>query len=74
MIIDVLHSFITLALSLCKVLIVAPNQGPPAMRVDWISGHRPEKQKHVNAYGVTAVIVSMALGLKNTIHKIHNSI
>ncbi|MEJ2157412.1 MAG: adenosylcobinamide amidohydrolase [Desulfobacteraceae bacterium] len=39
---------------------------PPAKRVAWISGHRPEKQKHASASIVAVVTGSIAPGLKTT--------
>jgi hypothetical protein len=42
------------------------SQRPPAKRVAWISGHRPERQKHVSALIVAVVTGCIAPGLKTT--------
>jgi hypothetical protein len=42
------------------------SQRPPAYRVAWISGRRPEKQMHVSALIVAVVTGCRAPGLKTT--------
>ena len=43
------------------------SQRPPAKRVAWISGQRPERQKHVSALNV-AVVIPPWRDLKTTTH------
>jgi hypothetical protein len=42
------------------------SQRPPAWRVAWISGRRPEKQMHVSALIIAVVTGCRAPGLKTT--------
>ena len=44
----------------------SPNQRPPAKRVAWNCGHRPDKQKRVNAFIVAGATGCQAPGLKTT--------